>query len=695
MNIRLCLRAALFILAGGSAAAQVVLNEVMYHPPEDRDELQYIELHNAGSAPVSLDGWTLRKGAKFTFPKGAQLAAGAYAVLCRDRAAFTQHYGAEVPVLGEFSGHLKHGGEKLELEDAAGTLVDAVKYTDHAPWPLAADGESASLERICPGAPGTLAENWTSSRLPPTVRPAGTPGRRNDAFAGNLPPVVRDVVFTNAVPEQPTPVTATVEDADGVESVTLRYRVIDADPKVAEQSLPMARTGGDGKSGTYAASLPAQPAGRLIRFQVEARDTAGGIRRFPASHELRPTLSTFVAVNTNTASIGFFQLRQLGQREHAGSSFFHSPGGASPAEPTAPNAALLYLPADGGAPVTFDYVHLVPRQGGWKVHLNKFQPFDGMTTVNVIFEPGRRWALSEALAYEVYRACDVPAPKSGHLRVWLDGRLIGYHLMVEQPNKTFLREHGFDPAGNLYKLLWYGQGLTGQHEKKTNPRTGHADLKKLVADLKSTANDPNAQWELIRQQFAVDEFINYYAVNMCIQNWDGFFNNYFTYHEPKPDGKWYIFPWDEDKTWGDYSPAENQPDSYPWVSLPLTFGMKGDHEPTGPGLPHESHPWGSVAWWRPPGWFSGPLLANPQFRQRFLARLKVINDTIFTEEKFLPVISAMERRLQNEVRLRAAAEGEDAKARVIEFRGHMDSFRQQVKGRHEFIAQELAKAGVK
>lgn len=695
MNLRICLRAALIILAAGTAAGQVVLNEVMYHPPEERDELQFIELHNAGTAPASLAGWTLRKGAKFTFDKDAQLPAGGFGVLCRDQAAFTRQYGADVPVLGEFTGHLKHSGERLELADAAGTLVDAVKFTDHAPWPLAADGESASLERISPAAAGTLAENWTSSRLPPTVKPAGTPGRRNDAFASNLPPAVRDVIFTNALPDQPTPVTAMVEDSDGVESVTLRYRVIDTDLKAAEQSVPMARTAGDNKSGTYAAALPPQPAGRLLRFQIEARDAAGGTRRFPANHELRPTLSTFVAANTNTAQIGFFQIRQLGQREHAGSSFFHSRGGASTAEPTAPNAALLYLPAGGGAPVTFDHIHLVPRQGGWKIHLNKFQPFDGMTTVNVIFEPGRRWALSEALSYEVYRACDVPAPKSGHVRVWMDGHLVGYHLMVEQPNKTFLREHGFDTAGNLYKLLWYGQGLTGQHEKKTNLRTGHADLENLVAGLKSTSKDPDAQWQLIQQQFAVDEVINYYAVNMCIQNWDGFFNNYFAYHEPKADGKWYVFPWDEDKTWGDYSQADHPPEGYPWVSMPLTFGMKGDHEPTGPGLPHEGHPWGSVAWWRPPGWFSGPLLANPQFRQRFLARLKVINDTIFTEEKFSPVINAMERRLQSEVRLRAAAEGEDPKARVAEFRMHMDSFRQQLKGRHEFLTQELAKAGMK
>jgi len=57
------------------------------------------------------------------------------------------------------------------------------------------------------------------------------------------------------------------------------------------------------------------------------------------------------------------------------------------------------------------------------------------------------------------------------------------------------------------------------------------------------------QWEFIRENFTVEEVINYFAVNMCISNWDGFFNNYFTYHDVNGTKKWEMYPWDEDKTW--------------------------------------------------------------------------------------------------------------------------------------------------
>lgn len=250
------------------SAAGVVINEVMYHPPDDRDDLQYIELHNAGAAPADLSGWSLSKGVKFAFPAGTKLAPGGFTVVCRDRTAFTQQYGKAVPVSGEFSGKLKHGSQKIELADAAGSVVDGLKFSDHAPWPLSADGGSSSLERISPAAPGDSPDNWAASMLPATKAPAGSPGRANPNFAPNLPPSVRDVTFTPSASGKPTEVTATIADADGVASAVVLFQVIDRRADGPTQTLPMTRTGGDARSGTYRATIPAQPDGRLVRFQM-------------------------------------------------------------------------------------------------------------------------------------------------------------------------------------------------------------------------------------------------------------------------------------------------------------------------------------------------------------------------------------------------------------------------------------------
>ncbi len=51
---------------------------------------------------------------------------------------------------------------------------------------------------------------------------------------------------------------------------------------------------------------------------------------------------------------------------------------------------------------------------------------------------------------------------------------------------------------------------------------------------------------------------------------------------------------------------------------------------------------------------------------------------------FIPVISALEKRLEPEVRFRAEAHGQDKRDALAEFHGNMESFRQQVKQRRQF-----------
>jgi hypothetical protein len=677
------------LAAAGAEPPRVVLNEVMYHPPDDRDDLQYVELFNPGESAVNLAGWSFTKGLAFVFPRGTELSAGGYLVVGRELGAFRAHYGAQVNVAGAFSGKLSHQGERLELADATGRVVDTVKFEDRAPWPLGADGYGSSLERICPVSASEDPANWTASEPGPADRAGGTPGRPNSAFSVRPLPEISDVHFETAAPGKPTTVTATVADPAGVQSVVLHWWVVPDDRAAGWTELPMSLASGDGHRGVYAARVPPVSEDHLVRCTIQVRSAAGTTRVCPAKTEPRPTFSYGTFVNTNTARVPFLKILALGPMERAprpGRS--RGPGKAGdprPAELRSPwTSAAVYLPPGKSEVCLFDHVQVRPRNGGLKVHFHRDQPLAEMTGINLIFEASPRWVLAEPLAYELYRKAGVPAPATQHVRLWVDQRLLGYHLLVEQPNKAFLRRHGREEDGNLYKLLWYGQGLVGQHEKKTNPHTGHQDLIQLVEGLNRRSGA--AQWEFIQREFQVEEMVNYYAVNMCIQNWDGFFNNYFAYHDLRPGGRWEVFPWDEDKTWGDYDGASSR---YDWYTLPLTFGMNGS-EPTRSWL--GAGPYGGASWWRPPGHFSGPLLANSEFRQRFLTRLRELCATVFTPVKMAPVIHALENRLEDEVRVRAELTGEDPAEAWREFRCHIQSFHKQVANRRQFILKELGAA---
>jgi hypothetical protein len=171
----------------GPRIGPVVLSEIHYHPAADGDE--FIELENVTPAPVALydlaqpaNTWRLN-GLGFSFPTNVTVPAnGRLLLVATNPAAFRAKYGvaADVPILGPYSGELQGSGERLKLQrpappDTNGPAfitVDEVRYNDKAPWPPAADGSGASLQRLNVAAYGNDPINWNAS--------APTPGQSFD-----------------------------------------------------------------------------------------------------------------------------------------------------------------------------------------------------------------------------------------------------------------------------------------------------------------------------------------------------------------------------------------------------------------------------------------------------------------------------------------------------------------------------------
>jgi len=162
----------------GPRVGPVVLSEIHYHPDAAGDE--FIELRNISANPVALfdtafptNTWRVN-GLGFTLPQNITLpAGGALLIAGIDPVAFRAKYSvaAEVLVLGPFAGNLQDSGERLELQrpDVPGTngvpyiTLDEVRYNDRAPWPPAADGSGASLQRMSLVAYGNDPANWQAA----------------------------------------------------------------------------------------------------------------------------------------------------------------------------------------------------------------------------------------------------------------------------------------------------------------------------------------------------------------------------------------------------------------------------------------------------------------------------------------------------------------------------------------------------
>ena len=78
-----------FVCLLASARGTMKITEIMYAPRLLDGDLEYVELHNSGSARVALDGFALRK--LFTFPVGTNVESQAYVVVARNKTQFLRY----------------------------------------------------------------------------------------------------------------------------------------------------------------------------------------------------------------------------------------------------------------------------------------------------------------------------------------------------------------------------------------------------------------------------------------------------------------------------------------------------------------------------------------------------------------------------------------------------------------------------
>jgi len=284
-----------------SSAADIIINEIMYHPPSDLEGEEYIELYNKGRISVDISGWRFTKGISYTFEPNTTIESNGYLVVCRSIDDFQTAFDPKIPVVGNFVGSLRNSGERITLSDKTGKTIDSVKYGDRLPWPVGADGYSSSLERICPTAPAD-ATNWAPTPLPTDGRsPTGTPGQQNLAYSTNLPLPISNVTFSPQNPGPDEPIIARAKII-GKGEATLLYRVVKSGYTSDEMEVPMSvdmETGGT----YYKGIVPKQASHSIVRFRIHVVGTNGSHRIVPHPNQLRPAYSVFIQDNTNVVQI--------------------------------------------------------------------------------------------------------------------------------------------------------------------------------------------------------------------------------------------------------------------------------------------------------------------------------------------------------------------------------------------------------
>lgn len=152
----------------------LTLSEIMYHPKlpaGNTNNLEFVELFNAGAIFQEMTGWKLTGGIEFSFPAGFKLEAGQFVVIAADPATLQTATGIS-GVLGPFTGALNNAGDRVQLRDGIGAVKLDVEFSPEAPWPVAADGAGPSLVLTAPSYGEASPRAWSASSLI-----GGSPGR--------------------------------------------------------------------------------------------------------------------------------------------------------------------------------------------------------------------------------------------------------------------------------------------------------------------------------------------------------------------------------------------------------------------------------------------------------------------------------------------------------------------------------------
>ena len=281
------------LAALGSVQAAVVINEIMYNSIEpSATEVEYVELHNSGTAPVDVTGWYLLDDNSLhlrcyltgTIPAGGYLVVPGYtarvaakypAATCLNPAQFDGDTNGDGTIDGW---GLSNSGDDVRLFNASSVLLDFVPYRTLAPWPTTPDGQGPSLELMNPAFDNGNGNNWRASVG------EGTPCARNDTYLEDAPPLVSDVARSIPLPTATdmVRVTARVTDDRGLTAVQL---FLDIGNGFAPHSMFDDGLHGDGVAAdtVFGADMIApQPHGTRVRYYVSATDSSPQVSVSPA-----------------------------------------------------------------------------------------------------------------------------------------------------------------------------------------------------------------------------------------------------------------------------------------------------------------------------------------------------------------------------------------------------------------------------
>jgi hypothetical protein len=197
---------------------------------------------------------------------------------------------------------------------------------------------------------------------------------------------------------------------------------------------------------------------------------------------------------------------------------------------------------EGGILYTNVAVHLKGAAGSFRsvddkpamtLSFGKFEPgqtFHGLRKIslnNSVQDPSY---LCEKICREIFISAGVPVPRAAHALVTLNGRDLGFYVLLEGANSQFLKRHFDNVKGNLYDGGFCKDIRASMHLNSGDNPNDHSGLKALLSAVRGAR--PN--FARLDQVLDIDRFVSMVALEMMLCHWDGYTmnrNNWRVFHD--------------------------------------------------------------------------------------------------------------------------------------------------------------------
>ncbi|MEC0140872.1 CotH kinase family protein, partial [Paenibacillus macerans] len=181
------------------------------------------------------------------------------------------------------------------------------------------------------------------------------------------------------------------------------------------------------------------------------------------------------------------------------------------------------------------------------------QTLDGIQKINLNNNYSDASYMREFLTYELAEEMGLPTPKHSFVNIYINGKLWGFYLAVEQVGDAYLERNFGNSYGALYKgvmtgsgsdLLWLGDDPDAYTGLERKSKTTNGDI--LIKMLDELNNGSNYE-----KYIDVQEALGYIALNVLTNNMDSYIGgnkqNYYLYED---DGVFSVLPWDYNMAFG-------------------------------------------------------------------------------------------------------------------------------------------------